>query len=126
MFPRQCLGRLESDSFSMKLWTSPSGHSVLRGKGQRGVNVTFYLRIFHRRGGEAAGLVGGGKETDEEVRERRRETARGREGEGERGGVEVVCVGTGGDNDRFFYYRVLLLPFSHQSFHLSPTSPTAK
>lgn len=38
-------------------WSScvgPSGRSVLRGKGHCGVNVTFYLLIFHIQGGREA------------------------------------------------------------------------
>lgn len=52
MFPRQCLGYWRVTAFRWSSPTSPSCSSVLRGKGWLGVNVTFYLLIFHRLGGK--------------------------------------------------------------------------
>lgn len=52
MFPRQCLGYWRVTAFRWSSPTSPSCSSVLRGKGRLGVNVTFYLLIFHRLGGK--------------------------------------------------------------------------
>lgn len=86
---------LESDSFSMKPpHTTPSCCSVLRGKGRPGVNVTFYLLIFHRRGGkQGARLVW-----------KKRKGGRKRERENEGGGVQGTEADNGQAGCFFFYY----------------------
>lgn len=83
-------------------WSScvgPSGRSVLRGKGHCGVNVTFYLLIFHIQGGREArkGSKASLKKRKKEGKMEKQDREMGRDRS-----RRVVCVGNVEDNGRGF------------------------
>ena len=101
--PQAVLGIAENDSFSMEPPLGPSGHSVLRGKGHGGVNVTFYFLIFHRQGGRGGRIC-------QEARLVRRKPERHDRG----AGTESV-LGTAEDNSTLYYLVWVLIFFSSPS-----------